>query len=64
MTVGHPLRRLRGLLARRHHDRLQLGSMGALEIYVEGLADGSVPTSLTRGAGQQAFSRRGHPTAG
>jgi Tol biopolymer transport system component/DNA-binding winged helix-turn-helix (wHTH) protein len=25
---------------------------GALEIYVEGLADGSTPTSLTRGAGQ------------
>jgi Tol biopolymer transport system component/DNA-binding winged helix-turn-helix (wHTH) protein len=28
---------------------------GALEIYVEGLAEGSVPTSLTRGAGQQAI---------
>jgi Tol biopolymer transport system component/DNA-binding winged helix-turn-helix (wHTH) protein len=28
---------------------------GALEIYVEGLAEGSRPTSLTRGAGQQAI---------
>ena len=28
---------------------------GALEIYVEGLAEGSVPTSLTRGTGHQAI---------